>query len=194
MRFTALPGTPSNFGSPSRSPIESALENLPCPADLTRCAGIDACCVVSTRCRSTSRTVFRAPSGAKRCDTSSRAPFRRGRRFRTSCNADGHDQRERPMEARCGHSSASVPRFLFRFPMCLHHTFFFFQIPGLHPLDTTLCRTSGYTVLHCSEVFRLLYSAYFLRLLSHTNLSSHAEASSSKQSLLLKEEAARGPP
>ena len=126
MRFTALPGTPSNFGSPSRSPIDSALENLPCPADLTRCAGIDACCVVSTRCRSTSRTGFRAPSGAKRCDASSRAPFRRGRRFRTSCNADGHDQRERPMEARCGHSSASSHAFFLGFRcVCITHSFSF---------------------------------------------------------------------
>ena len=102
-RFTALPGAPSNFESPSRSPIASALDTWPCPADLTRCAGIDACCVVRTRYRSTSMTGFRAPSGEKWRHTSNRARFPRGRRFCTSCNADGHDQRERPMECRCGH-------------------------------------------------------------------------------------------
>ena len=110
----------------------------------TRCAGIDACCVVSTRCRSTSMTGFRAPSGAKWRHASSRARFPRGRRFRTSCNADGHDQRERPMECRCGHFFSVFlvrfsPAFLYSFRVSLPHTLFFAEIPLLHPLDTTLC-------------------------------------------------------
>ena len=121
-RSTALPGAPSNFESPSRSPIASALDTWPCPADLTRCAGIDASCVVSTTCRSTSMTGCQAPSGAKRRHASSRGQFPRGHRFRISCSADGHDQRERRMGSRCDISFSGSSCAFLRFRVSLPHT------------------------------------------------------------------------